>query len=53
MDSGSGDTGEGALEDAGWDVEHIGDGVFEPTEDEEHDREEDSDDFTFGAGGAK
>ena len=53
MDSGSGSTGEGALEDAGWDVEHIGDGVFEPAEDKEHDWEEDGNDFAFGTGRTK
>ena len=51
--SGGGGAGEGALQYAGGDVEHVGNGVLETAEDEEHDGKEDGGDFTLNRVGAK
>lgn len=46
--SGGSGAGESALQYAGGNVEHIGNGVFETTEDEKHDGEEDRGNFALG-----
>jgi len=53
LDGGGGYSAEGALEHAGGDVKHIGNGMFEAAEDEEHDGEEDGGDFAGNGVGAE